>query len=273
MSVQEMAVRTGAVLVVAVLAWWLVSRVGRRYIERVAAGDGVAAAERAQRVRTLWIVLRRVFALVLIVVVALTVAVIWEIPIAPFVAVGSVVGVAIGFGAQNLVKDVIAGFFILAEDQFAIGDVVRISTVAGKVQDIRFRVTVLRDLEGNVHYVPNGSIEVASNLTQESASVVIDVTIAYEADVDAALEVFRTTLESLAADPDWSGLMLDPPEVLGVESLGDSAVVLRGVLTVVADQRWRARREALRRTKLAFNAAGVEIPFPQVTVHIAPSDD
>ena len=197
----------------------------------------------------------------------LTIAIVVGVPITPFLAVGSAVGVAVGFGAQDLVKDIIAGFFILAEDQYHIGDVVRIGGVAGAVEDIRLRVTVLRDLDGYVHYVPNGQIQVTTNLTQQFSQVVIDVGIAYRVDVDRALEVFGDELGRLASDPDWSNMIIEPPQILGVDALGDSAVVLRGVLKVGADDRWLVKREALRRVKNRFDAEDIEIPFPHVTLY------
>jgi small conductance mechanosensitive channel len=165
------------------------------------------------------------------------------------------------------VKDIIAGFFILAEDQYHIGDVIRVAGVAGAVEDIRLRVTVLRDLDGYVHYVPNGQIDVTTNLTQQFSQVVIDVGVAYKVDVDQALEVFGDELRKLAADAEWSDLIIEEPQILGVDALADSAVVLRGVLKVGADDRWLVKREALRRVKNRFDAERIEIPFPHVTLY------
>jgi small conductance mechanosensitive channel len=213
--------------------------------------------------------LRRVLLIVFIAIGALTVAVVVGIPITPLLAVGSAVGVAVGFGAQDLVKDIIAGFFILAEDQYHIGDVIRVAGVAGAVEDIRLRVTVLRDLDGYVHYVPNGQIQVTTNLTQQFSQVVIDVGVAYKVDVDRAIDVFGDELRRLAADDAWSNLIIEEPQILGVDALGDSAVVLRGVLKVGADDRWLVKRETLRRVKNRFDAEGIEIPFPHLTLYQA----
>jgi small conductance mechanosensitive channel len=180
-----------------------------------------------------------------------------------------VIGAALGFGAQDLVKDMIAGFFILAEDQFRVGDVVTIAGTTGTVEDIQLRVTVLRDLEGNEHFVPNGQITVASNYTSKFAQPVIDVGISYDSDVDLALEIFRQVLVELSTDPEWGQYISDEGEIFGVNELGDSAVVLRARLTTTADDRWAVRREVFRRVKKAFDAEGITIPFPQVTVHRA----
>lgn len=265
---QTQFVQTAVVLIGAVVLWWMFVRGVGKVVDRFGRGDGVDAAEQRQRAETLWKAGRRVAAIVIAVILILTVLNIWDIPITAFVAVGSAVGVAIGFGAQSLVKDIIAGFFILAEDQFGIGDVVKIAGTSGSVVDMRLRVTVLRDLDGNAHYVPNGEIGVASNFTQSYAQVVIDVGIAYHESVDHALEVFGDELQRFAADDEWAGMVLEDPVVLGVQELGDSAVTIRGYLKVAPDQRWLVRRELFRRIKNRFDADSIEIPFPQRTVHV-----
>ncbi len=252
-----------SVAVGVVLLYLIVARLLRGIVNRIAEKGGDSAA----RAETLWAMLRRVLLILFIAIGVLTVAVVVGIPITPLLAVGSAVGVAVGFGAQDLVKDIIAGFFILAEDQYHIGDVIRVAGVAGAVEDIRLRVTVLRDLDGYVHYVPNGQIDVTTNLTQQFSQVVIDVGVAYKVGVDHALEVFGDELRKLAADAEWSDLIIEEPQVLGVDALADSAVVLRGVLKVGADDRWLVKREALRRVKNRFDAEGIEIPFPHMTLY------
>lgn len=252
-----------AIAIGTLLTYLIIARLARGIVSRMANKGGDPAA----RAETLWAMLRRVIQILFVAIGVLTIAIVVGVPITPFLAVGSAVGVAVGFGAQDLVKDIIAGFFILAEDQYHIGDVIRIGGVAGAVEDIRLRVTVLRDLDGYVHYVPNGQIQVTTNLTQQFSQVVIDVGIAYRVDVDRALEVFGDELGRLASDPDWSNMIIEPPQILGVDALGDSAVVLRGVLKVGADDRWLVKREALRRVKNRFDAEDIEIPFPHVTLY------
>ena len=264
----EGVIKTLVMLLLAVAGWQLFRRAGPAAIERMMKDDGtVHSDERKARAETVWVLTRRVVLVALVVTVLLTIAAIWGVPITPFLAVGSVVGVAIGFGAQGLVADVIAGYFIVAEDQFHIGDVVKVAGVSGKVEDIRLRVTVLRDLDGVVHYIPNGTIDVASNYTQEFSRLVIDVGVAYGADVDRALEVFGDELARFAEGAEWVDKMYEPPEILGVERLGDSAVVLRAVLTTRPDDRWVVKREALRRIKNRLTTEKIEIPFPQLTIH------
>lgn len=252
-----------AVTVGVVIFYLVIARLLRGIVNRIADKGGDSAA----RAETLWAMLRRVLLIVFVVIGVLTVAVVVGVPITPLLAVGSAVGVAVGFGAQDLVKDIIAGFFILAEDQYHIGDVVKVGGVAGAVEDIRLRVTVLRDLDGYVHYVPNGQIDVTTNLTQQFSQVVIDVGVAYRVEVDRALEVFGDELRGMATAPEWSQMIIEEPQILGVDALADSAVVLRGVMKVGADDRWLVKREALRRVKNRFDAEGIEIPFPHVTVY------
>jgi small conductance mechanosensitive channel len=260
---QSALIATGIIVAVAVVAYWLSAFAGRRYVRRM----GGKGPERAARAETLWTVLRRVILLVIAITAVMFVFTAWEWSLAPFLGVGTVLAAALGFGAQDLVKDFLSGFFILMEDQFHVGDVITIAGVSGVVEDIQLRVTLLRDLEGNQHFVPNGQITVTSNLTSKFAQPVLDVAVAYEYDVDRALEVFGDELERLASDSEFGRLITEPPEILGVNELGDSAVVLRGRLTTLAEERWTVRREALKRIKKRFDAEGISIPFPQITVN------
>ncbi|MGH8914681.1 MAG: mechanosensitive ion channel family protein [Acidimicrobiia bacterium] len=237
----------------AVLLYVLLINVGARAVERIRKRSPQSAA----RVATLWVMGRRVAQFVLLALGLLILFDIWGLSLAPFLAIGTILGAAIGFGAREVVRDVLAGFFILAEDQYQIGDSVSIADASGTVEDIQFRVTVLRDLEGNVHYVPNGQIVVTSNFTSLYARPVVDISIGYNADVDRAMEVMLDELSRLASDPDWAERITQMPEMLGVQELAASAVILRARLTTVADQRWSVRREALRRVKNRFDAEGI----------------
>lgn len=256
-------VETGVVILVTGILWLTTVRVASRTITRMTERSPEAGA----RATTLWSMSRRLVVVVLLAVVVLMTAAVWEVPLTPLVALGSALGVAVGFGAQSLVKDVISGFFILAEDQYQIGDVIKIADVAGSVVDIRPRVTVLRDLDGNVHYIPNGSITVTSNMTQEFAQVVLDIGVAYKESVDRVIEVIGDELTKLRNDDEWKDRIIDDPQILGVDDLGDSAVTIRSVLKVGADDRWLVKREAQRRIKNRLDAEGIEIPFPHLTVY------
>ncbi len=250
-------------LAITYLAYFVVKRVSRGVLTRVA-GRGPAGES---RVATLERVAMRVVQVVIFLAFVVVLGGIWEINLGGVLALGAVFGAAIGFGAQDLVKDLIGGFFILAEDQFHIGDVVRIADTEGTVEDIQFRVTVLRDVEGNKHFVPNGQITVSSNFTAIFARPVLDVGIAYKADVDKALAVMKDELDDMANSEEFKGKITEAPQVLGVQDLADSAVILRAALTVLADDRWLVLREARRRIKVRFDKEGIEIPFPHMTVY------
>lgn len=266
----EAVTRSGVVIVGFLFVWWIAVRAGNRVnirmIDQATAADPARGPERAQRINTLWTVARTILVVVFVLAGAFTLLSVWDISVAPLLAISSVVGVAVGFGAQNFIKDVIAGFLIVAEDQYAIGDVVRISGVAGVVEAVRLRTTVLRDLDGNVHHVPNGFIEVASNLTQDYSQVVLDIGVAYKEDVDRVIAVLTDEISAFVADPEWAPLVIDEPQILGVDQLGDWAVTIRAVLKALASSRWNIKRELLRRIKNRLDAEGIEIPFPYITV-------
>ncbi len=265
-------VATVAVIVGAVVVLWFVRRAIKRWSNRIEReynqSEDHSDRERGQRLVTLTSVMVVVVRIAMWTIVILTAMGIWGIPMSPFVAVAATVGVAVGFGAQDLVKDVIAGFFILVEDQFGIGDVVTIAGVSGTVDAIKLRTTVLRDLNGNEHHVPNGHIVVASNMTPDFARVVADVGVSYDTDVDKAIEVILDEITTLANDPDWSRAFLEPPEMLGVNKLNESAVEIRVLATVITEERWRVKREFNRRIKNRLDAEGIEIPFNYMSVVI-----
>jgi small-conductance mechanosensitive channel len=186
----------------------------------------------------------------------------FSINIGPAVAGLGVVGVAVGFGAQHLVKDYLNGALILIENQFSKGDVVRIAGVAGTVEDFSLRRTTLRDLDGNVHTVPNGEITVASNLTRVWARVNEDVSIAYGTDIQRVFEVVETVGRSMTADPEWKRRILEAPHVERVNAFADSGIDIKILATVRAPERWAVAGELRKRLLVAFAANGIEIPFP-----------
>jgi small conductance mechanosensitive channel len=256
-AVTEDIISTGILVVVTVVIWVIVRRLGKSALLRVASRSGKPDTQ--ARALTLWGLLSRLLLIALAVFFVFTAAGIWGVPLGGLVAVGSAVGVALGLGAQNLVRDVIGGFFILAEGQYVIGDVVTITNVTGEVQQVRPRVTVLRDVEGNVYYVPNGSIVVSVNQSQEYADVVFDVGVPYDTDVDRVMALLKEELDAFTADPEWAGKFIGDPRVLGVETLTDSTVVVRSVVMAHPNERWTVRREGYRRLKLALDRAGVPI--------------
>jgi len=256
------------VLVILVLAWAaliVLNRGVKRFRDYMEgrARDG----EEAKRVGTLCRAFRYLGSVGISVVGAMLVMNELGISIAPILATAGVAGIAIGFGAQSLVKDYFAGLFLLLEDQIRQGDVVQIAGVGGQVEEVTLRYVRLRDFDGHVHFVPNGEIKIVTNRTRDYAQAVIEVGVAYREDVDAALEVMRRVGGDMRADPAWSARILDDIEIVGVERWADSAVMLRCRFRVIAIEQWNVRREYLRRLKQAYDACGIEIPFPHLTVY------
>lgn len=195
------------------------------------------------------------------------------IDIRPILAGAGILGLAISFGAQSLVRDIITGFFILIEDQFVVGDVVEAAGRTGTVERMTLRVVTLRDLRGVVHMIPNGQLTTVSNLTRSWSRAVVDIGVAYEANVDRALEVFREEAEALWQDPAWKPKLLGAPEVAGVDELADSGVIIRTLVRTNPGMQWETAREFRRRIKNRLDREGIEIPYPQRTVHIRRADD
>ncbi len=223
----------------------------------------VSAIEVAQRRDTLEALGSRVLQAFIVVIAGLMVLDKLGLQIGPAVAGLGIVGIAIGFGAQSLVRDYFNGALILIENQFSIGDVVTIAGVTGTVEDLALRRTTLRDLDGVLHTVPNGEIKVASNLTRTWARINQDVTISYGTDVDRATAVVDKAGADLAADPVWKGRILEPPRVERVEALAEYGITLKILGTVRALDQWAAAGELRKRLLAAFTEHGIEIPRPQ----------
>ncbi len=255
---------SAAVVVTAVITWlilrWVIDRWAGSKAITLASGDELKNQAKAQRLQTIAGTLETLLGLLFAAGAVVYVMLVWGIPIAPLVAGASVVGIAIGFGAQGIVRDVIAGFMVLVEDQYAIGDVVAIGGVTGTVQDIRLRTTVLRGLDASMHHVPNGEVRVATNLTPDYSRVVIDIGIAYDSDVDAAIAAIADEAARFRADPDWTDAHVQDPEMLGVNALGRSSVVIRTLFSTDPEQRWAVKREFLRRLKNRLDEEGIRVP-------------
>jgi small conductance mechanosensitive channel len=189
------------------------------------------------------------------------------IDLKPLLAAAGLGGLAIGFGAQSLVKDLIAGFFILLENSIRVGDVVEVAGVSGLVEEIELRTIKLRDLSGNVHVVPNGAIDKVKNMTKDYSYYLFDVGVSYREDVDEVMAVLKEIAAELRADPAFSGDILEPLEMLGVDQFADSAVIIKCRIKTEPLKQWRIGREMNRRIKNTFDAKGIEIPFPHQTVY------
>jgi small conductance mechanosensitive channel len=221
-----------------------------------------------KRTQTLASIIRYVSVIAILLVGTMMVLKEFGIEIGPLLAAAGIVGLAVGFGAQSLVKDVISGFFILLEDQIRVGDVVQIAGKGGLVEKINLKTTILRDLAGNVHYVPNGHIEVVTNMTKDYSRYVFDIGVAFRENVDEVIGVIKEVDEELRSDPDYKDDILEPIDILGLDQFAGSAVIIKARTTTVPVKQWRVGREFNRRLKMKFDERNIEIPFPHITLYM-----
>ena len=259
------ALRVAVVLLLAWLAWQLCSRLMRIARERMV--SRTRGADAVNRIETMTQVLRYGVATAILVVAGMIALDQVGIAIAPLVATAGVAGLAVGFGLQSLMKDYFAGIVLLIEDQIRTGDVIEAAGKAGLVEQMTLRYVRVRDYDGNVHFIPNGAITTVTNLSREHAYAVIDAGIAYGADIDRAFEVMRDVASAMRADAAYAPRIREDLEIAGVERWENSAIVLRARIKVVPLEQWNVKRDFLRRLKYAFDAAGIEIPYPQLTVY------
>jgi small conductance mechanosensitive channel len=257
------------IILITLLAYAVVrimALVVRRFEHELSLGNDLEAMERAKRARTLGSVVRNVTTALVTGVAVLMVLRELRVDIAPVLAGAGIVGLAVGFGAQTLVRDIISGFFLILEDQVRVGDVAAINGTGGLVEAINLRTIVLRDAEGTVHVFPNGSIATLANRSKDFSYYVIDVSVAYNEDSDRVADVVRETAGELQQDPQFAPFILEPLEVMGLDAFGDSAMILKVRIKTMPLKQWVVGRELRRRLKKAFDAAGIEIPFPQRVV-------
>jgi small conductance mechanosensitive channel len=255
-------------VLILVLAWFAM-RLARRLValfktqmERQSHG-----AEEAKRIETLSRVFRYTATVVISLVAGMLVLTELGISVAPILAAAGVAGLAVGFGAQSLVKDFFTGFFLLLENQVRVGDIVEAGGKSGQVEELTLRYIRLRDYDGNVHFVPNGIIQAVTNSTRDYSYSVADVGVGYRENLNEVFSILRRTGAELRHDPEHGPRILEDLEIAGVQALGDSAIVIRSRFKVAPMEQWNVRRAYLQRIKQAFDNHGIEIPFPQRTVH------
>lgn len=261
---------SGARIVGIVLAALVAVAVAQRAIRtlRMRISARLDDREAVKRAETFGRVFRYLAAVVISVIAGMLVLAELGVSVAPILGAAGVVGLAVGFGAQSLVKDYFTGFFLLLEDQVRQGDVVRLGEHAGVVEDVTLRYVQLRDYDGNVHFVPNGAITTVVNMSRGYAQAVVDIGVGYGENVDRVMDVMREVAAQMRADPAHAPRILDDLEVAGVDRWADSSVVIRARFRTAPLEQWTVRREFLRRLKNAFDAQGIEIPFPRVSVHL-----
>lgn len=251
-----------AALVIRIFAGRLVTSL-KKYLKNKSIDD----LEENKRIDTIARVFRYIVNIFITVMAGIQILNEVGISIAPILAAAGVAGVAIGFGAQSLVKDYFTGFFLLLENQVRQGDVVEVGGKSGLVEEVTLRYVKMRDYEGNVHYVPNGTITTVTNMSREFAQSVIDVGIAYRENVEEVISVMKEVGQVLRKDDDFKYKILEDLEMAGVDQLADSAVIIRCRFKVLPLEQWGVRREYFKRLKAAFDEKGIEIPFPHLTVY------
>ncbi len=278
-------VATPARILVILLIAFVALRLVKRAIARFSRGLGEASAEAsgpgagsllrttplasaraAQRAETLGALLSSVATFVVWTIAALMVFGELGLELGPLIAGAGIAGIALGFGAQNLVRDFLSGIFMLLEDQYGVGDIIDAGPASGVVEGVSLRTTRLRDVEGNVWHIPNGTIERVSNMSQQWSRALLDIEVSYGTDTDEASLIIKRVADETMRDPDWAKDFLEEPEVWGVQTLGSSGVAIRLVVKVRPLSQFKVGRELRRRIKKAFDAEGVEIPFPQQVV-------
>ena len=263
-------------ITVILVAAWILTAVLQHAIRsfRIRLAARMEDREAAKRAETLGRVFRYLVAVVITLVAGMLVLGELGISVAPILGAAGVVGLAVGFGAQSLVKDYFTGFFLLLENQISTGDIIKLNADhAGFVEEVTLRYVRLRDYDGRVHFVPNGQITSVINMTRGFSFAVLDIGVAYRENVDEVMGVMQDVAREMRADPELAERMLEDMEMAGVDQWGDSAVVIKCRFKVVAMQQWAVKREYLRRLKLAFDERGIEIPFPHVTVYAGQAKD
>jgi moderate conductance mechanosensitive channel len=241
---------------------------GRRLRARMSTQEGQHrySVRRAQRADALGALGNSLLGVVVWTIAVLMVLGTFGITLGPLIAGAGILGIAFGFGAQGLVRDFISGVFMLIEDQYGVGDIVNVGEAAGVVEGVTLRTTRIRSVDGTLWHIPNGEIRRVGNMSQQWARVLLDISVSYGTDVDEAIEIIEAVAVAMSQEEAYADLFIADPEVWGVETLGPDGVDIRLVIKVKPAEQWALSRELRRRVKAAFDAADVEIPFPQRTV-------
>jgi small-conductance mechanosensitive channel len=262
----------GPRIILIIVGAWVLTRVtrlaGKKIIQYTEDDDPTTKSEREKRAETLVHIVRNGVKIFVYIVASFMVLKELGVDIAPLLAGAGIAGLAIGFGAQSLVKDFLTGFFILLENQYRVGDVVQIGQHSGLVEKIKLRTTVLRDLEGIVHIIPNGEVQSVNNMTYEWSRVVLDIGVAYKEDVNKVISVLQDVGNKMRQDQYFGQIMLEDPQILGVDDFGDSQVTIKMLAKTSPLKQWEVARELRKRIKYAFDSQGIEIPFPHRTVFL-----
>jgi small conductance mechanosensitive channel len=245
-------------IILSQMSKWIV-----KWLERfVPEKDSLQAVEAKKRTQTLGKILHHALLIVIAFIAVLMILGELGIQLGPLLATAGIGAVALGFGAQSLVKDVISGFFIILENQYRIGDAIDVAGVSGLVESVSLRKTVLRDLEGRVHTIPNGEIKLVTNLSKEWSRAVVDIGVSYREDIDQVIAVLSQIGKELSEEEPYKSAVLEPVQILGVEQFKESEMIIRMIVKTVPLKQWEISRELRRRVKNRFDEKGIQIPFP-----------
>ncbi len=261
------------VLLVATIALWVASAVRKRLVDLlVSRSRRGSVEERQNRAKTLVAVFHNAFITFVYGFVTVVVLEAVGYSVAPLLGGAAVLGLAVAFGAQSLIKDYFNGFIVLMEQQYMLNDVIKVGAISGQVERITLRMTVLRDLEGSVHFIPHGQITTVTNMTHGWSRALFTIQVGYGSDVDRATRVLMELAREIRRDPAYAALITEEPAMLGVDELGNSGIVIKFHITTRPLQQWTVKRELLRRIKIRFDEEGIEIPFPQLKLHTTQDD-
>lgn len=272
----QWALMHGVRLLLILVGSWTMYRFGAVFVVRmleraVHDGHGVSPEAVRKRKETLAKVLENTVKVVVVLMGGLMALSEIGVNVGPMIAAAGVAGLAFGFGGQYLIRDIISGLFILVENQYRVGDVVCLGDTCGLVESINLRLTVLRDLDGTVHHVPNGEVKVASNLSKYFSRVNLNIGVSYSTDLEKVIEVVNRVGNEMLEDPAWKDMILSPPQFLRVDDFADSAVVVKILGDTKPLKQWDVTGELRKRIKIAFDREGIEIPFPQRVMHMPAS--
>ncbi len=266
--------KTGLRVFLLIIFAWIALKLLQKFLLRLennlmrkSLKEGEPPSESQKRIDTIVRLVKQGIQLALWLTFGLMILKEFGVQVAPMIASAGIVGVAVGFGAQNLVRDVISGFFIILENQIRVGDVAIVNGTGGLVEQINFRTTVLRDQAGTVHIIPNGNISTLSNMTREWSAYVFEIGVAYGENTDHVIEVIREVGKTMREDSTFGPSILEDPEIFGVDKLDDSAVIIKGRIRTKPIRQWDVGRQFLRRVKYAFDENNIEIPFPHRSIY------
>ncbi len=259
------------ILLILIGMWVLIGiakLIGKRVIQVTSDDDPTTENERERRAKTLVNIFNLTVRVVVIVFGAISIIKELGFDIGPVLAGAGIIGLAFGFGSQSLVKDIVSGFFLIMENQIRVGDVVKIGDISGLVEKITLRIVVLRDIEGIMHVIPNGEIKTLSNMTYGWSRAVVTVSVAYHEDIDRIMEILKTLAMEIYNDEKYRKVIQEEPTIWGIDSMGESAVNVKVLFKTEALTQWEIARVFRLKVKSEFDRLGIEIPFPQRTIHI-----